>query len=1009
MARIPDDAIERLKVEVSLVRLVESAGVELKRVGKDWHGCCPFHDDKTPSLIVSPEKNLWHCLGACDTGGSVIDWTMKVQGVSFRHAVELLREQPLSLAAESSAPVKRTSVRKLAGESAFAPDADEQRLLVRVVDYYHQTLKQSPVALDYLKSRGLANAELIDTYRLGYADRTLGYRLPEKNRQAGAAIRSRLQSAGILRDSGHEHFNGSLVIPIFDAAGNVVQLYGRKLTPNLRAGTPSHLYLPRPQAGVFNHQNLVGATEVILCEALIDALSFAAAGFRNVTTAYGVNGFTDELLDFLIAQKTRRVLIAYDRDAAGDAAALDLAPRLMAAGIEAFRILFPHGFDANAYAQKVQPAAKSLGVAIRSAQWMGKGSKAPVIESAPQVIVRAPVSVKPTPTAVSPLAAEVDVPPPILPEPTRASPMPEAPAVDVPIEVRPHEILILLGDRRWRVRGLSPEPVPGQLKVNLLVSRGDAFHVDTLDLYAARLRGVFLKQAAAELAFSEDTLKRDLGTVLLKLEAVQAEAADKAAAQVPAMQISNEDKAAALALLRDPALTARIVEDLSACGIVGEDTNKLTAYLACVSRKLESPLAIVIQSLSASGKSALMDAVLELMPEEERVQYSAMTGQSVFYLGEQDLKHKILALAEEEGAREAAYALKLLQSQGVLTIASTGKDAVTGKLVTHTYRVEGPVMLFLTTTAIDLDEELLNRCLVLTVNESREQTRAIHVQQRQAETLDGLLASETKKRVQALHRNAQRLLRPLKVVNPFAPALSFLDDRARTRRDHKKYLSLIRAVTLLHQYQREIKTVEHQGQCLEYLEATAADIALANRLAHRVLGQSLDELPPQTRNLLERLHAVVTEAATAGSMAATDVRFTRREVMRSTRWSYDQVRVHLDRLVSMDYVLAHRGSRGAQFVYELVWRGEGSDGEPFVMGLSEADGKAMTETLGGESGDFGRPVGGASALAGAGVGTPAKSHPTRLSAESATKPEKPARYANGAASHRSDGGSVLAA
>src|SRR5208283_2090094 len=91
MARIPDEEIERLKREVSLQRLVEARGIELSRHGAYLLGLCPFHDDHDPSLIVSPKKNLWHCLGACQTGGSVIDWVMRAQGVSFRHAVELLR------------------------------------------------------------------------------------------------------------------------------------------------------------------------------------------------------------------------------------------------------------------------------------------------------------------------------------------------------------------------------------------------------------------------------------------------------------------------------------------------------------------------------------------------------------------------------------------------------------------------------------------------------------------------------------------------------------------------------------------------------------------------------------------------------------------------------------------------------------------------------------------------------------------------------------------------------
>ena len=184
--------------------------------------------------------------------------------------------------------------------------------------------------------------------------------------------------------------------------------------------------------------------------------------------------------------------------------------------------------------------------------------------------------------------------------------------------------------------------------------------------------------------------------------------------------------------------------DFETCGLVGEETNKLTGYLAAVSRKLEKPLAVMVQSSSAAGKSALMEAVLAFVPPEERVQYSAMTGQSLFYMGEADLKHKVLAIAEEEGAERASYALKLLQSEGKLSIASTGKDPTTGRLVTHEYHVEGPVAIMLTTTAIDLDEELLNRCLVLSVDEDREQTRAIHRLQREAETLEGLRGTQAR-------------------------------------------------------------------------------------------------------------------------------------------------------------------------------------------------------------------------------------------------------------------------
>lgn len=1023
MARIPDGELERLKQTVSLQRLAEARGIELKRHGADLIGRCPFHEDKTPSLVITPAKNLWHCLGKCNAGGTVIDWVMRAEGVSFRHAVELLQNDHLPLVAGSDAPtqpaIKRSTVRKL--PLPLEREAEDAKVLAQVVEYYHATLLQSPAALEYLQRRGIGSEEAIRTFKLGYANRTLGYRLPEKSRAEGEAIRTRLQSLGLLRASGHEHFNGSIVIPILDAAGSVVQMYGRKLLDNLRTGTPKHLYLPGPHRGVWNAAALQASKDIILCEALIDALTFWCAGYRNVTTSYGVNGFTDEHLASFKQHGVERVLIAYDRDEAGDSAAEALAKNLMGEGIECRRVLFPHGFDANSYALKVQPAEKSLGVALRGAQWIGKAvlRTASVSHvSEPMQVVTPMPSVEPV---VEPIPLVADPIAPSAPTSEVAASVPSAAVTaEVPIEVREHEILIVLGDRRWRIRGLAQELTPGQLKVSLLVSRADAFHVDTLDLYAARLRTAYLKQAAAELAFSEDTLKRDLGAVLLKLESLQAEKAHTKLA-VPALTMTAEEKAQALALLKDPQLIERIITDLTVCGVVGEDTNKLVAYLACLSRKQEKPLAVVIQSTSAAGKSTLMDAVLSLMPAEDRVHYSAMTGQSLFYMGEIGLKHKILGIAEEQGVQEAAYALKLLQSQGELTIASTGKDPVSGRLVTHEYQVEGPVMLFLTTTAIEVDEELLNRCLVLTVNESREQTRAIHALQRKRRTLAGLLERRERDELIKTHQNAQRLLRALPVVNPYAEQLSFLDAAARTRRDHEKYLSLIESIALLRQYQREVKTLTPDqcgappvggsaaSQHIEYVEVTLDDIRLANELAHRVLGQSLDELPPQTRRLLHLIDEMVSAHCEGQQLHRSQYRFSRRDVRDYTGFGHTQLKIHLHRLEEMEYLLIHRGGRGASFVYELLYEGHKS-GEHFLPGLIDVstfgyDGERSGVKA--EKSGSGRPQVGVLSGVGPTASSAAKQATSASSADLSQKRSSTDR-ANGA-SHRTHPSSSLAA
>ncbi len=1029
MGRIPNAEVERLKREVPVGRLVEARGIELKKHGADFIGRCPFHDDQTPSLVVSPGKNLWHCLGACQAGGSVVDWVMKAEGVSFRHAVELLRadlpaDSPRPLTAP---PPSRSTVAKL--PPPVDAEAGDRELMLQVVGYYHETLKQSPEALGYLQSRGLRSSEMVERFRLGFANRTLGYRLPAKNRKAGEAIRGRLEALGIFRESGHEHLNGSLIIPVFDETGGVVEMYGRKVTPDLHKRIPLHLYLPGPHRGVWNREALIASKEIVLCESLIDALTFWCAGYRNVTASYGVEGFTADHIEAFRRHGTRRVLIAYDRDEAGDRAAVKLGEKLAAEGIASYRVLFPRGMDANEYALKLTPAEKSLGLVLRKAEWMGAGTPPETTTQAtptdpeakavwdlwheravaagvssdlaelgravmreaeehawseelcarlggdddgeamldralaePEAagrewqrlldsdglvddetdeddgdddeldqddievatVLRAPPSSPTVPSVVESYSLAAS------PEP----PAPKTPTLEP--ELRGEEVVFTLGDRRYRVRGLAKNLSLEQLRVNLLAARGEAFFVDAFDLYAARQRQVFTGQAAAELGVGEDVIKKDLGKLLLALESLQEK--QIALAQAPTektVTLSDDEKAAALELLRDPNLLDRILGDFARAGVVGEEENKLVGYLGAVSRKLDEPLAILIQSSSAAGKSSLMDAILAFVPEEERVQYSAMTGQSLFYMGESDLRHKVLAIVEEQGAERASYALKLLQSEGELTIASTGKDPATGRLITQEYRVEGPVMIFLTTTAIEIDEELLNRCLVLTVDEDREQTRAIHRKQREAQTLAGLLARKDRDELLKLHRDAQRMLRPLLVANPFAERLSFIDEKTRTRRDHMKYLTLIRSIALLHQYQRAEKTVVHGGQTLRYIEVTLEDIEVANRLAHQVLGRSLDELPPQTRRLLLLLDEMVTSACERLAMDRADYRFTRREVREAIGWGQTQLKVHLARLEEMEYLAVHRTGRAGGFVYQLAYDGQGRDGRPFLVGLTD--------------------------------------------------------------------------
>ena len=924
MARFDDLELEEVKRRTDLAALIRSRGVVLTGgEAGNLVGRCPFHNDETPSLVVTPAKGLWRCMSpACGATGNAIQFIMKKDGLSFRHAVELLRAPS---AAAFTAQPKRARV--LA--SPVALDADDQTLLRQVVDYYAERLRDpqaGAAARGYLEKRGLGSAEAIAAHGIGFADRTLGLRLPERTRKAGAEIRERLEKLGLYRESGREHFNGCVVFPLLDQDGAILGLYGRKIVENQTAGLAKHLYLPGPHRGLWNPAAL-NSPEVILCEAVVDALSFWENGHRNVTTAYGVEGFSDEMLDAFVAAKVARVFIAFDRDEGGEIGAAKVGARLMARGIECRRVLFPHGQDANDYARKMSPANKALGVLLNAAQWLGKGQGVPSshVAPAPSSLVAFAANEVALPTPAS------ETTPPVLPTLTteaakeKTTVPPSANHAPTPSLVASGEHWFLSIDgREYRVGGLEKTLGTDALKIALRLRVGDRFHLDGLDLARDADRRRFIERAAEETGLHADLLKRDVARLLLAVEQAQAELSRPAEETAPAVVLTEAERAEALAWAQAPDLIGRLRAALRRV-LVGEDGNALVLYLVGTSRLLDRPLAGIVQSPSAAGKTTLMDAALSFFPEEDRVKYSAMTGQSLFYMGDANLKHKILAIVEEAGAEKASYALKLLQSEGELTIASTGKNPTTGRMETQEYHVEGPVAILLTTTSADMDEELQNRCLTLAVDDSPEQTARIHALQRERRTLAGLVAKTERASVLGLLRNVQRLLKPLDVLNPYAPALTFVCGRARNRRDHEKYLTLIDAIALLHQHQRprgrhEVAGVGASvGKVVEYIAVTLDDIALANELAPEVLGRSLDELPPQTRRLLDHVKALVkAKQAQPGQSAKLGASFARRELREACGWSLTQVRVHLERLVELEYIELRHGKLGGSFNYELM-------------------------------------------------------------------------------------------
>lgn len=698
---------------------------------------------------------------------------------------------------------------------------------------------------------------------------------------------SLFKALGILTDKGRELLKDCIVFPLFDDQGNIVNLYGRRVID----GKVNHLYLPGPKAGLWNYQAVKRSSSLLLTESILDALTLIDRGLHDVMPCYGVHGLTAELLSHLEKGNVREVTLCFDGDTAGQRGMKKATAQLTEKGIAVHVLSLPKDEDINSFlnCHPVEDLQELLSAAN--------------------------------------------------PDHSHQTEAQKETAANIPrTEKTTHGFKLLIGSRCYEIKAIARQGTQLKATIKASVIDKNGFELHTLDLYSARSREAFARSCMGLFDEEEQRIKNDLIEVLEQVEGWQGE---DESVDNKLIEPSAQEKTAALAFLKQPDLLDVIQSDLTTLGVAGEDLNKMLCYLAATSRKLDDPLSLLIQSRSAAGKSTLQNAILDLVPEEDKVVYTRMTDQALFYQDEHALVHKVLALEEAEGLGGAAYSLRALQSSKSVSVATTSKDPTTGKMKTEQYTVQGPVAVMLTTTQADLDEETRSRFLTLTIDESEAMTQRIFASQRHADTLDGVLHQMQRHDLVNKHHTAQRLLAPIAVINPYAEQLDFPSRSLRARRDNKKYLMLIKSIAFLHQQQREIKEVKHGEQVLRYIEVQKDDIRKANALARHVLGHSLDELSAPARNLLKQIHAMVKACCEKESIRSADYIFTRKTIRDASAWSDFQVRTHIKELEDLEYLKCRTGAWGKEYVYELLYDGEGEEGER--LGLNLVDPDALTE------------------------------------------------------------------
>ena len=833
--------IEQTRIDqakaLSLVEILMSKSIAVKKQGQQYLALCPFHEDHHPSLSIDTKTNLFKCFG-CGAAGDTIKFIELYEKKSFPEAVKALTGE-----ASSGIP----------DAPATDPGLNSTQLLNRIANFYHDTFLTNSKAREYLTSRGITKPEIYQSFKIGYADGKLLSTLPKE----GGLIDA-LKKIGILNRYGKELFLNCVVVPLFDSSGDVAGMYSRKLQPG---GQVTHLYLPGKRQGIVNRPAAASSESVILTESIIDALSLYQNGYPNVIPLYGTNGLTDDHLELFHAYRPKKIYLCLNNDDPGKKATIQIGEVLTGLGFNTGIIRLPEHKDVNDFFQ----AGKTFDDFTKL-----------LIESESQSL------------APGCFVEETEI-----------------------------GLLITRETRQYRIRGINSHSLE-RLRVNIRATCGEKYHIDTIDLYQSRSRHYLTSQLAKLFNLEAAAIDSDLLFIINQIEAQQAKQQTEADTAKKPYQMTKEEETEALKILTSSNLLELILADMETIGHVGEEINKVLAYLVAVSRKLPKPLSGIIISQSAAGKSGLVDIVQELTPPEEVEFFSRITPQALYYMERDALKRKLLIIEERTGGEGADYSIRTLQSRQKLTQAVPIKDPNSGKIKTMTFEVEGPIAYLETTTSAEINHENATRCFELYLDESPEQTRRIHQAQRAAKTSQGLTRKTVVEAIKLRHHNLQRMLKPVAVEIPYAPGLDFPADTLRTRRDHERFLSLIEAVTFLFQYQREQREiVTLEGDKVTAVLSTVEDYARAYELAHEILGFTLDDLKKHARELLEQIQAMVANQAKDTEALPEDLLFTRREIREFTGWPDHQIKAHIKQLEEMEYLVVENLKSRGQFAYRL--------------------------------------------------------------------------------------------
>ena len=469
------------------------------------------------------------------------------------------------------------------------------------------------------------------------------------------------------------------------------------------------------------------------------------------------------------------------------------------------------------------------------------------------------------------------------------------------------EIHILGGLRTSKLESLRVTLSLQKIKSDASTSSAQEILRHTIDMYNDNQVEKFVRRVAERLEIGTSVVRRTLQDLTRELENYRFLLLEKEAeAHKPySKELSPQEEKLAISFLKRKDLLIKTNVLIGKSGVIGEDINRLLMYLIFTSRKTNNPLHCISLGSSGVGKTHLQSKVAELIPQEDKVEITVLSANAFYYFNRTELQHKLILIEDLDGAESVLYPLRELQSKKRITKTVVHKDRK-GTTRTIHLTVEGPVSVSGCTTRESIYEDNSNRSFLLYIDESAQQDQRIMNYQRKLSA--GKIDQEQEEKTREVLQNVQRVLKPIKVINPYAEFLELPQSVFKPRRTNAHYLQFIEAITFYKQYQRDKQYDKQTGE--EYIETTTQDIEEANQLISEVLLRKSDTITGATRNYLEKLKTYLKEN--------NQTTFTNTEIRRNLRVKETTLRRYNNQLLSENYIKKVKGKKGQLYHFEII-------------------------------------------------------------------------------------------